>query len=237
MANSNDKIPDNLKVNFQKIQCCAIILGIICFIPIVIYLINFGKHEFSDNPADWGTFGDYVGGVLNPILALIGLFITVALAYLSDKWNKTSLLKQERTVRPVGRIVLGNYEDLIEVKIRNNGLGPMIITSIRALKNGESKNTLIDWMPDLPADDISWTDYVGDISGFSLSPNQELNLIKFEVNEEFWEETQFRNKLREELSTMQINILYKDIYNKDMPELKRKLDWFERKTKLKKHDS
>ena len=94
MANSEGIIPDDLKVNFRKIKSYAIILGIICFIPIIIYPINFWNHKFSDDPSDWGTFGDYLGGVLNPILAIIGLFITVALAYLSDKWNKTSILKK-----------------------------------------------------------------------------------------------------------------------------------------------
>lgn len=236
MSKSKDNISVEVNVNFKLIKCYAIILGLICLIPIAIYILNFKKHSLSDDPGDWGTFGDYLGGVLNPILAIIGLYITVALAYLSDKWNKTSILNQERTVRPVGRIVFGNYEDVIEVKIRNNGLGPMIISSMKVIKNGISKNTLIDWMPELP-DDVSWTDYVGDISGFSLSPNQELNLIKFEVNEEYWKEEEFRDKLRNELSDIEIMIEYKDIYDKEMPELTRKLDWFKQKTELNKQSN
>ena len=212
-------------------------MGAICFIPIVIYLIKFRKYTISEDPADWGTFGDYLGGVLNPILALIGLFITVALAYLSAKWNKTTILKQERMVRPVGRIVIGNYEDLIQVKLGNEGLGPMIIKSINVINNGKSKSTLIDWMPNPPEDDITWTDFVGDIKGFSLSPNQQLNLIKFEVNEDFWQEEEFRDKLRGELQGIEVQIVYEDIYENEMPTLVRKLDWFERKTELRKHNS
>lgn len=121
-------------INVKLITKLAIGLGIICLLPIILYCINFGSYKISDNPADWGTFGDYLGGTLNPILALIGLFITVALAYITDKRNQVNLLNQERLVRPVASIILGNYEDLIEVKIKNSGLGPMTIEKVEAIK-------------------------------------------------------------------------------------------------------
>ena len=49
------------------------------------YIYNFGPGQWfkpSPNPADWGVFGDYVGGLLNPLfsfLAFIGVIITVVL--------------------------------------------------------------------------------------------------------------------------------------------------------------
>lgn len=223
-------------INLKLIIRFAIGLAIICLLPVVFYCINFGDHPISDNPADWGTFGDYLGGTLNPILALIGLFITVALAYISDKRNQANLLNQERLVRPVASIIFGNYEDLIEVKIKNSGLGPMTIEKVEAIKNSQSKSALIGWMPDLPADDIEWTDFVGELTGYHLSPNQQLNLIKFEVNEDFWEEEKFRDELRETLADMQIKIEYSDIYGKKMPIEVRNLVWFSNKTGLQKTD-
>lgn len=50
-----------------------------------IYIYNFAPGQWfkpSQNPADWGVFGDYVGGLLNPLfsfLAFIGVIITVVL--------------------------------------------------------------------------------------------------------------------------------------------------------------
>jgi hypothetical protein len=50
-----------------------------------IYIYNFAPGQWfkpSPNPADWGVFGDYVGGLLNPLfsfLAFIGVIITVLL--------------------------------------------------------------------------------------------------------------------------------------------------------------
>lgn len=49
------------------------------------YIYNFAPgnwFNFSEKPDDWGVFGDYVGGVLNPFfsfLAFIGVIITVIL--------------------------------------------------------------------------------------------------------------------------------------------------------------
>ncbi|MBI9092450.1 MAG: hypothetical protein JEZ12_24805 [Desulfobacterium sp.] len=48
-----------------------------------IYYFHFNAGGgFSNNPSDWGTFGDYLGGVLNPLfgfLTLIALLITIIL--------------------------------------------------------------------------------------------------------------------------------------------------------------
>lgn len=50
---------------------------------LLLYLFNFhSTTNISKDPAAWGQFGDYVGGILNPVLAfitLIGLFFTIIL--------------------------------------------------------------------------------------------------------------------------------------------------------------
>ena len=50
-----------------------------------VYIYNFGPGQWfklSSSPADWGVFGDYVGGLLNPFLSFltfIGIIVTVML--------------------------------------------------------------------------------------------------------------------------------------------------------------
>jgi uncharacterized membrane protein len=50
-----------------------------------LYIYNFGPGQWfklSPNPDHWGVFGDYVGGLLNPIfsfLAFVGVLLTVVL--------------------------------------------------------------------------------------------------------------------------------------------------------------
>jgi len=57
-------------------------LGIISFtLALAIYFIKF-HGSLSDLQGDWGTFGDFFGGVLNPILsflALIAILVTINL--------------------------------------------------------------------------------------------------------------------------------------------------------------
>lgn len=57
------------------------------FVPISFYVIKFWNHTFSNDPAVWGTFGDYVGGTINTILSLSSLVI---LAILTNSVNKQS---------------------------------------------------------------------------------------------------------------------------------------------------
>ncbi|MEJ1366304.1 MAG: hypothetical protein RPU42_14610 [Candidatus Sedimenticola sp. (ex Thyasira tokunagai)] len=56
-------------------------LGAISAVAIfAFYYSHFGHMEISETPANWGPFGDFIGGVLNPIvglLALIGLLWTI----------------------------------------------------------------------------------------------------------------------------------------------------------------
>lgn len=44
--------------------------------PILIYIINFGCFDISDNPENWAWFGDYIGGVYSVILAFVILYLT-----------------------------------------------------------------------------------------------------------------------------------------------------------------
>ena len=54
---------------------------IIAFIAIIIvssfYFINFSIFPISSNSLDWGAFGDYLGGVLNPILSFLLIILIV----------------------------------------------------------------------------------------------------------------------------------------------------------------
>lgn len=53
-------------------------------IVILSYAINFRVHSVSDKSGDWGTFGDFVGGILNPMLSFLALIIVLK-TYLSQQ--------------------------------------------------------------------------------------------------------------------------------------------------------
>lgn len=55
---------------------CVFAIAIVSF-----YVYQFGANNISLNPAEWGAFGDYVGGLVNPaagIATVILVFLTLA---------------------------------------------------------------------------------------------------------------------------------------------------------------
>ena len=69
----------------KKINRMLCFVAIICLaftiVLVTVYFLKF-HYEYSPLNADWGTFGDYLGGTLNPIFGLVstlGLLYTIAL--------------------------------------------------------------------------------------------------------------------------------------------------------------
>ena len=59
-------------------------IGIVC----IVYILAFGTVR-SNDPAIWGQFGDYFGGILNPLFALA--------AFLSALWSIGLQQRESRT--------------------------------------------------------------------------------------------------------------------------------------------
>ncbi len=73
----------------------AWVAAIIYVLAVAVYIGWFGYHlnyDVSPNSADWGTFGDFVGGLINPAISLATL-ILVALAYLAQRQELSETIK------------------------------------------------------------------------------------------------------------------------------------------------
>lgn len=63
-------------------------LTIICFVILVCsvvpfsYYLNFGHLNVSDKPENWGAFGDFIGGILNPLLSFAAFSSILLTIYL-----------------------------------------------------------------------------------------------------------------------------------------------------------
>lgn len=83
-------------MKMQKVL--AIATAVACVVTIAPWVITFGRQPLSLTPADWGVFGDYIGGTLSGPLAFAGfiaLLITIQQqrAFAQDEQNKSNDLK------------------------------------------------------------------------------------------------------------------------------------------------
>ena len=85
------KIKDWLK-KYKVIT--IVICVIIALLPIVLYVLKFKDCSISDDPADWGSFGDYIGGIyggfFSCLFAVLAIYLTRALEHKDKKKEKTS---------------------------------------------------------------------------------------------------------------------------------------------------
>ena len=57
------------------------VFGVLLYVPTALYIFQFHDHSLSDDPAMWGVFGDFFGGVY-------GVVITLMVAYISYRVSK-----------------------------------------------------------------------------------------------------------------------------------------------------
>jgi len=156
------------------------------------------------------------------ITALCALFLSFLSIFLT--W-RTLVMQREhnfRSLTPILNIVTGNYEDLIEVKLRNTGVGPLIVKSFAASAGGEHKNNVIFWMPALPPG-IWWSTFIEEIEGRCIPPNQDMVILQLKVNLNDPAHIKFRDNVRQVLKPLGITVEYNDIYDRRMPIARREL--------------
>lgn len=54
-----------------------IFAGVLALLLVVVYAFTFRKLPAGENPAAWGTFGDFVGGLLNPLFGFLTLLVAL----------------------------------------------------------------------------------------------------------------------------------------------------------------
>jgi len=77
----------------RHIAYITLVIVIVSAVPFYLYFDTFnGSKSFKND--DWGTFGDFIGGILNPILALLNLIAFLYLTYVIHEHDKNSRNKE-----------------------------------------------------------------------------------------------------------------------------------------------
>ena len=73
--------------------------SVVTFIALTAYLWKFNDGTFSTNKGDWGTFGDYFGGILNPLAGVVSLIllshVSLQVAKIDENRSKTEIASQK----------------------------------------------------------------------------------------------------------------------------------------------
>jgi len=187
------------------------------------YFLFFNQNELSKNPESWAQFGDFFGGILNPIISLINLII---LTYLSirlvkDENNRNKWTLQE-LARPYGDFSFTKEHYRLTISVKNCGLGPMIIKNIQIIKNDEIHNDFEEIISQthLPK---NIRIHVYKISTHSIiSKENSASLLRIE-GENTTETIDFFKEIYPRLSSYTIKLEYEDMYKRKMETLNEKV--------------
>jgi hypothetical protein len=159
-------------------------------------------------------------------LAAIASTVSIVIAIISMKLQRTHYRK---TLLPIGSLSLGDYENELFVRLRNDGAGPMIVDDVSVHRIGKDEkvgSALIDFMPA----GLSWNTFVKDIRGRAFAPGKHIDLVAIDGDDQDSQFANARRQVREALSTLSVGVYYQSVYG-DKKVVKRSLDWFGRHLK------
>jgi hypothetical protein len=159
-------------------------------------------------------------GVLALCVSFLSILLTVVSLYLSRRHNYKSLT-------PIASIPFSDYEDKLAVKIKNAGVGPLIIETFRATKGNRTEDDLISFMPELPRG-VTWDTFFDDLDGACIRPGEQLAVLQLNGDSEDRGFAEARDACRRVLSQSTVVLTYKDIYGRRMPTVTKNLRWFGR---------
>jgi hypothetical protein len=161
------------------------------------------------------------------LVALVAVCVSFV-SVLLTVWSVTGQRKHNRlSVRPLASISLADCEDRLTVRLDNNGVGPLIVQKILVSDGQSVKNSVIDWMPDLPYG-FQWNAFNKDLQARSLAPGKKIVLLQLIGDPADAKFGLARDLCRGCLKKLTVELHYTDVYNKAMTPANRSLSWFGR---------
>ncbi|EJL63951.1 hypothetical protein [Flavobacterium sp. CF136] len=151
------------------------------------------------------------------IIATGALIISLVSVIFTWQQLKIQRVHNLKSIKPIGRIRIGDYENKIYVAVENSGIGPMILNEILAKNNSrEAKEKFIDILSKELTDRVVWTDFTGRYPERSILPGSMLNLLVWTPNDSYDNKPEAieidKKDLRNELKDIKLIVTYTDIY-------------------------
>jgi hypothetical protein len=167
------------------------------------------------------------GALASAAAAFLALTVSMISVGISV-WAVVSQRKHnELSVRPLGEVTVADYEDSLRVKLRNHGIGPMIVSAVTVSDGSSAKPKLLDWMPDLPRS-RPWTNFTDEVRNRTLAPGGEMILLELTEYDGEADFAEARDLVRAALAPLTVNVEYTNVYGSIMPPVRKDLSWFGR---------
>jgi len=153
-------------------------------------------------------------------VSFLSILLTISSLYLTRRHNYKS-------VTPIASIPVSDYENRIAVKVKNNGVGPLIITAFRASRGPTTEDDLVSLMPQLPSG-MLWDTFFDDLDGVCIRPGDQLGVLELSGDSDDKRFVAARDACRKALAETTVVLSYKDIYGRHMPVVTKSLGWFGR---------
>ncbi len=167
------------------------------------------------------------GALASAAAAFLALLVSAISVGISVWAVRTERKHNELSVRPLAEITVADYESSLRVKLRNHGIGPMIVTAVTVSDGTNAKPSILDWMPELPGGRL-WTNFAGEVRDRTLAPGSEIILLELTEYEGEKNFAKSRDLVRSVLAPLAVNVEYTNIYNTVMPPRRKELSWFGR---------
>lgn len=95
------------------------IIAICLFIGLIITYFSFIISQEDTVKSNWGTFGDFIGGTLNPIFALFSLFAIIYTIKIQTKELELSREELEATRKELEGSRIAQQEQSESLKLQN----------------------------------------------------------------------------------------------------------------------
>lgn len=157
--------------------------------------------------------------IITVVISMFALLISTISIIFSAVSIHNQIIHNKNSVLPLCEINPLDYENKLAISIHNNGTGPLIIIKLSCYYKDRCEDALINLFPQI---DQYWNTFTGPLNGETIPVNGKRVLIDISPKDE-----KTKQKIRDILSKVKIEVKYRDIYNTEFSYSK-SMDFFKR---------
>lgn len=170
------------------------------------------------------------------ITTTLAFIVSVTAVYYTWKGLKLQREHNYKSVKPIGRIRIADFESKIYAKIENSGTGPLILKNLKVISGKKTFKSIIEAIPKELKERILWNNFTSNYDNRAIPINGSLDLIVWTINSSYDKKTieeiaTDRNEIRQSLEKLKVIINYTDIYEKNNFTEVQDFSWFGRNLK------